>query len=188
MSDVLLWRQLKAGNKQALETIYRTHAADLIRYGSKFSKDQQLVEDSIQDLFIELWQNRAGLSETDSIRRYLLVAIRRKIIRQGTKISKTQLANAPQDYDFDVVIAIDESIIAEELSQQQAAQLQKAIATLSKRQREAIYLKYQLGMDYKDICAAMEISYQSARNLVAGALKKMKQQLSLGLLLWWLLG
>lgn len=174
MTDFSLWKQLKEGDKVALETIYKTYINDLLRYGYKFSEDVQLVEDCIQDLFIELWKNRAGLGETDAIKRYLLVALRRKIIRQATKKGKLELSESSQDYDFNVEIAIDQQLIAQELSDEQQIQLQKAMAQLSKRQKEVIYLKYQMGMDYNAICEVMEINYQSARNLISTALKSLK--------------
>jgi RNA polymerase sigma factor (sigma-70 family) len=174
MTDTLLWKQLKEGDKTALETIYRTYVKDLLRYGNKFSEDEQLVEDCIQDLFIELWKNRTGLGETNSINRYLLVALRRKIIRQITRKGKIQLSESTQDYDFNVEIGMDEQLIAKELSEAQRLRMQQALEQLSKRQKEAIYLKYQMGLDYDGICEAMSISYQSARNLISTALKQLK--------------
>ena len=79
--DSILWQKLKTGDKWALEQIYAAHAAVLLKYGRRFSADGQLVEDCVQDLFIELWKNREGLGDTDSIRKYLLVSLRRKVIR-----------------------------------------------------------------------------------------------------------
>lgn len=187
MSDLHIWNQLKEGRKEALELIYRQYAEDLLRYGSKFSPDNQLVEDCIQDLFIELWKNRAGLSKTDSIKRYLLVAIRRKIIRQHTKSKRIQFVDEPKDYNFEVTIAIDEELIAAESSLERVTAVNQAIKDLSNRQREAIYLKYQMGLDYEDLCETMEINYQSARNLISGALRKLKAQFSMWTYLLYLL-
>ena len=52
---------IAGGRKAALEKLYRSHAPILLRYGSKFSADWQLVEDCLQDLFIDLWQRREQL-------------------------------------------------------------------------------------------------------------------------------
>ena len=51
------------------------------------------------------------------------------------------------------------------------------------RQKEAIYLKYQQGMDYEAIGEAMNISYQSVRNLTHSALSRLKKLLISS---WWL--
>lgn len=174
MSDLLLWKQLKEGNKTALERIYSTYISSLLKYGRKFSRNDQVIEDCIQDLFIELWKNREGLGMTDSIQRYLLVALRRKVIRQLDKSKKWVSDNEPTELDFEVEIAVDQKLIALELSTERAAQVKAAMENLSKRQKEVIYLKYVSGLDYEDIGEIMGLNYQSVRNLVSNALKKLK--------------
>ena len=174
MSDILLWKQLKDGNKSALERIYSTYISSLLKYGRKFSRNDQVIEDCIQDLFIELWKNREGLGMTDSIQRYLLVALRRKVIRQMDKSKKRVSDTEPTELDFEVVIAVDQKLIALELSEERAAQVKAAMENLSKRQKEVIYLKYVSGLDYEDIGEIMDLNYQSVRNLVSNALKKLK--------------
>jgi len=174
MSDILLWKQLKAGDKSALERIYSTYISSLLKYGRKFSRNDQVIEDCIQDLFIELWKNREGLGMTDSIQRYLLVALRRKVIRQLNRSKKWVSDNEPTELDFEVEVAVDQKLIALELSDERAAQVKAAMENLSKRQKEVIYLKYVSGLDYEDIGEIMELNYQSVRNLVSKALKKLK--------------
>ncbi|MCB0559450.1 MAG: sigma-70 family RNA polymerase sigma factor [Lewinellaceae bacterium] len=183
MSESLLWSQLREGRKAALEKLYRSHAPALLQYGGKFSTDQQLVEDCLQDLFIDLWQRRGQLSPVSSVQSYLLVAMRRRVIRQLSRQQKHETTEEPEEHQFDFEIAIDEQIAARELSHEQQRKLKQALEQLSARQKEAIYLKYQLGMDYEDICKAMDISYQSVRNLAHSALSRLKELLAGG---WWL--
>ena len=186
MKELPLWTQLKSGNKKALEQIYRSTVQLLFRYGCRFTRDQQLVEDCIQDLFVELWQNRNGLGNTDSIERYLLAAIRRKVIRQVSKNSKVDLSDQQEDYTFSVEVTFEHKLIDAENTAENAERIKAAFEQLSKRQKEAIYLKYFAGLDYQEIEEVMKISYQSARNLVSGGLKKMKETVSSSLLLCFL--
>ncbi|MEM6316446.1 MAG: sigma-70 family RNA polymerase sigma factor [Bacteroidota bacterium] len=174
MSDLLLWQRLKEGHKSALATIYNDHAVALLKYGKKFSRNTQLIEDCIQDLFVELWKNREGLSPTDSIQRYLLVALRRKVIRQLQQFYKRNIDSEPTELNFEAELSIDEAIVQTEMASERVIQLKEAMEKLSKRQKEAVYLKYISGMDYEDISAIMDLNYQSVRNLVSTALKKMK--------------
>ena len=184
MSDLLLWKRLKSGDKKALETIYLQEIQFLLSYGKKISANAPLVEDCVQDLFVELWRNREGISDTDSIRRYLIVSLRRKIIRKINKSQKVQSEKVPEEVDFDAELSIDTKLMAEELSAEQAAQLKLAFAQLSSRQQEAIYLKFYSGMDYKDIAEVMDINYQSVRNLIFNALGKLRKYLTVLLLLF----
>jgi RNA polymerase sigma-70 factor (ECF subfamily) len=171
MKDLQLWQALKAGNKSALESIYRAEAKKLIKYGRKFSRDAQLVEDCVQDLFVELWKNRANLGDTDSIARYLFTSLRRKVIRKIEQTVKKTSSEEPKEYHFEAEIAIEERLINLEIAADQKEQLETALKNLSKRQQEALYLKYFAEMDYKDIADVMEVNYQSVRNLVFNALK-----------------
>lgn len=185
MNDLRLWQELKSGEKRALETIYRTHAAALLKYGHKFVADGQLVEDCLQDLFIEIWQKRQGLGETDSIKRYLFVALRRKIVRQLERKIKRIASEEHKEHQFQVEISIDEQIVREEVGREQAQKLKEAMNNLSERQREAVYLKYIAGLDYPAIGEIMDINYQSVRNLVFNALKSMRKFVQLLFLLFW---
>lgn len=179
MEDEKIWESFKGGNRQVFEQIFRTHIRVLYKYGSRFTHDPALVEDCIQDLFLDLWHKRQSLGTTDSIKRYLLGSLRRRIIR---KLQRNPSNNSPielENYDFHLELnAEDERIAAENgLAQQKA--LNEAMMQLTQRQKEVIYLKYFQEMSYDEIALVMEISYQSARNLVYAALKLMKKHMML---------
>ncbi len=61
------------------------YAPDLLNYGRKVTHDVALIEDSIHDLFIELWQSRANLTDTNSIKLYLVRSLRNKINRTRSR-------------------------------------------------------------------------------------------------------
>jgi len=177
MSDKLLWNQLKAGKRQALESIYRNNFAHLYNYGKKLSRDESLIEDCIQDLFVELWEKRDRLGDTDSIKPYLLVSIRRKIINTANKLQKTISDKEPTDESFEAELSIDSLLVEDEKKRENQHKLREAMLKLSHRQREVIYLKYQQNMDYKDIADSMNINYQSVRNLVSKAISQLSKHI-----------
>ena len=85
LKDEEVWGIFKSGNEEALGFIYRSNISILYKYGNKFSSNGQLVEDCIQDLFLTIWKNRENLSATNSIKLYLLGALRKKLIRYAEK-------------------------------------------------------------------------------------------------------
>lgn len=185
MSDMQLWDALRKGDKSALETIYRQEVGALFHYGRRIIDDEALVEDVIQDLFIGLWRRRDGLGPTDSIRRYLFVALRRDLIRRNTRLRRItgELDDAGQEEQ--AVSAIDMEMIREESQALRSARLQEAMAKLSKRQREVLYLKYFQEMDYRAIAEVIGINYQSVRNVASAGLHALRKLLGL-FLLWWM--
>ncbi|NBC08955.1 MAG: sigma-70 family RNA polymerase sigma factor [Bacteroidetes bacterium] len=187
MQDAQLWQQLRSGHKPALERIYRREVDALYRYGRRLTENVPLVEDAIQELFIELWKRRESLGATDAIRPYLLVSLRRKIMRLSQKRDQQTLSweeDQPPEAETE---AAESQLIAEEQTAETQQRLQQALQQLSPRQREILYLKYFQGLDYKDIAEAIGINYQSVRNTASAGLKALRKVLQSWPLLWWML-
>ena len=123
MNDLALWQQLKAGKKDALQKIYQGHIKMLLQYGKKISRDEQLVEDCTQDLFVELWKKRESIGQTDAIGKYLVVSLKRKIIRQISSKQKKYSSAEPEEHHFDAEFAIEDQLIHAELSAEQSTKL-----------------------------------------------------------------
>lgn len=170
--DITLWNQLKAGDQDALGKIYHEEIQFLIGYGRKFTSDINLIEDAIHDTFVYIWNKRTSLSPTDSIRRYLMVAVRNKILKlikqSGLTVVKEEII--PGDNQS----SIEQELIIEESRLESIRLIDDAMQVLSKRQREAIYLRYNGEMSYEDICEIMNINYQSVRNLISTGIKKIQ--------------
>ena len=179
MTDLELWQNIKAGDRQSFSIAYNQNIDQLIRYGSRFTQDATLVEDCLHDLFVYVWQNREKLSDTDSIRNYLMVSLRRSIIKKVKKVSKSQNEINDHDVAFGTELSIEEILSQTEMDAEKAEKIKRAFDKLSARQKEAIYLKYYNDKDYEDICEILEISYQSARNLVSSGIKKLRDIMSM---------
>jgi RNA polymerase sigma-70 factor (ECF subfamily) len=175
MEDAQLWQQLRSGQKSALEHIYRREVDALYRYGRRLTDNVPLVEDAIQELFIELWKRRESLGATDAIRPYLLVALRRKLVRLSQKRDQQTLSWEEEQPPEAETEAAESQLIAEEQTAEAQQRLQQALQQLSARQREILYLKYFQGLDYKAIAEVIGINYQSVRNTASAGLKALRK-------------
>lgn len=178
-----LWDQLREGQQSALKKIYDQEFSFLYNYGKKITKDISLLEDSIQDLFLEIWNRREKLSPTDSIRKYLAVSLKRKMIRHMKKGMKTSLQEDFSTYDFAAEISIESKMIRDESKSEKFQLIKNGFALLPARQKEVIYLKYYTGMSNQDIAETMDITNQSVRNLVHKAIKTLSNQIFIYFLL-----
>jgi DNA-directed RNA polymerase specialized sigma24 family protein len=66
-------------------------------------------------------------------------------------------------------------MISNEVKHEDLMKLRANLEKLSKRQREAIYLRFHQEMEYEDIAGIMAINYHSAVNLVYEALKFLRK-------------
>ena len=174
--DTELWKRLKNGERSAFEEIYREQIGDLINYGRRYTKDLERIEDGVHDVFVYIWTKRDTLSDTDSIKKYLLVSLRNKLIHSLGKSKNTQLGES-DDSIFGAEDSVESRITSEEDQTEKIHLLESVYHVLSKRQKEAIFLKYNNELSYEDICKKMEINYQSARNLISSGLKKLQSEL-----------
>ena len=177
----MVWLAFREGSRKAFDTIYKTHIQSLIQYGYKLTSNRSLIQDCIQDLFVELWQNRTSLGQVRSIKYYLLKSLRYKLIRalQKNNIQTLDGAEVPDDSG-----TIESQILAQEDSHRYAQQLAVALLQLPKRQKEAIHLRYYQELSNEEVARMMGVNYQSACKFIYTALGTLRKKLQLiGLLL-----
>jgi RNA polymerase sigma factor (sigma-70 family) len=175
--DKKIWDDFRKGENYALSHIYFQHVQMLYRYGKKFSNNDELIKDTIQDLFFDLIRTRKNLSETDNIGFYLMASFRRKLAKSINKKIPLEYSG-DQELTAEIVYSAEHDLIGrEELSQREKA-VKKALAELSPKQREILYYKFTCNFDYDQICEIMKLQYDSARKQVSRALKAMKEILS----------
>lgn len=173
-NDNIVWRRLKSGNRDALAQLYQRYVRDLYSYGKKITLDEKLIEDSIQDLFVDIWQSRERLSDLETARFYLFRSLRRRIAKVKTRdvtqaISELEMHNAAP-----IIDSHETAIILQEESENTSHYVNHLIQNLSGRQEEAIILYFYQDLNYDEIAEILSINEQSARNLIQRALIKMR--------------
>ena len=172
--DTALWSELKKGNRLAFARIYDTYIDALYNFGHKLYHNPQVVEDAIHDLFVDLWRYREKLASVSSVRVYLYVSVRRRIV-QSSKAGNVFLYDLEWDKLNLASLPEESRLVEKEGSDQQLERLKRYLSNLSPRQYEAIVLRFYDEMDYADIAAIMEVNEQSVRNLVQRGLEHLRQ-------------
>lgn len=173
-----IWHLFKKGHEGAFQWIYENYADLLFSYGARFTREQEVVLDCVHDLFVELRLSRK-ISETDSIKYYLLKAFRNKI-RRTLEIRKMG-SNAIGQGSF-LIHSNEPSheavLIQRQISDEMQHRLRLEVNNLPARQREALYYFYQENMSYKQVADIMGFEYvRSARNAIYKALETLRGKL-----------
>jgi RNA polymerase sigma factor (sigma-70 family) len=180
----MLWQDFKKGDRHAFNTLLQQYYPRLLNYGVRLVSDTLFVEDTLQDLFMELWQKRAGLGDVQNINAYLVSSFRRRLLREKEKNNRLGIVSELSDnYDFHVQFDIETQLIGIEQESETHDTLKKHLDKLTKRQREAIYLRFYQGLEYVDIAQIMAINQHSAVNLVYDALRLLRQNWTIALLI-----
>lgn len=189
VSDYELWQAFKRGDEDAYTLLYQQHIRALISYGYRITSDTSLIKDSIHDLFIDLWQGREALSDTDSVRFYLFRSLRNRIGRNRKENLLGQTEElADIRTELTVTLPEEAAWVDREQEEERLILIREALQQLPERQREAIHLRFFQNFTNEETARLMGISYQSAANLLSAGLKSLRQLLRSALIsLFWLL-
>jgi len=172
------WNEMCKGNAAGFEKLYSYFSHDLFRYGYRITSDNDLVQDSIQDLFLHLWNKRYSLKEVNSPRFYLYRSLRNKLIRtsESNRFVFSEDGEV-SDHWLPNEIDIESSWIIDESNRIQLKQLHEALQKLPVRQQEAIQLRYYHDFSAEEIGRIMNINQQSVRNLQNRAMQQLRSEL-----------
>ena len=170
------WLQrLQQNDEQALAAIMKKYYTALYNYGARFTSDDALIKDCIQEVFISLWQRRENAASILSPRYYLLRAVKNKVLKSLHQHTiKTGSFEPGEAYDFLQELSVETLIIDKQLSEEQSMVLRKTMSQLSKRQHELIYLKFYQHLDHAQIAGLMNLSRQSVYNLLHETIQKLR--------------
>jgi len=158
-----LWLMFLEGDMQAFHSIYSFHYQMLYNFGLKFLKPAK-VEDCIHDTFLNILNYKEKIKGIKNVKAYLFKSFRNqaiKTIRSNNLDFNLIESSIPQEED----ISNKEEVLSE---------LKKLILQLSPREREIIYLKYFQGFNNLEISELLDIKYQTVRNILAKAIKKLR--------------
>ena len=187
-----LWQRIRVGDEQAFTAIFEKYHRTLYNYGSKLSTNSSLVEDAIQDVFIDIWRLRHNLTENvTSVKFYLYRALRRRIHVALDKFPSTEEISELDDEDTPANHTHSEAILIEaESSSARAQRIRELLAQLPERQLEALTLRYLDDFSIEEIAEIMSVNEKSVRNFIYKALTSLRQSreiLLISSLIFWML-
>lgn len=174
-TDSQIWDHFLLGNQAAYIFMYEKYAPVLYNYGYKIAQNRQLTEDCLQDLFLTILETRERLGHTDSIKFYLMRALRREIAR---KLNDGQRFNNDLDpLDFAIEFHYEPTWLDRQISSEQSAMLLKELNSLPARQKEALFLKYFDNLSYEEIAGVMGIEQTSVYKIVYKAIASLQKRI-----------
>ncbi len=174
-NDTVLWESYKQGDTDSFGKLFRRYYQPLFQFGSKFCSEHDLLEDCIQELFVELWQNKSQ-TKVQSVKAYLFKALKYKLFRAFQKKSGLALTTIHEETGFE--FSHETLLISKQESEEKTAKVIAAMHQLSNRQKEIVYLKFYQELTYEEVSEVMGINYQVARNLFHQSAKALRKILS----------
>jgi RNA polymerase sigma factor (sigma-70 family) len=172
------WNQLRAGNKEALYTLYNDTYFHLFRFGVKITGNDELVKDCINQIFLNLWDKKDRLSEVENVRAYLYMILRNIIIDELAQQGKLETALQNKVLEDDKDERPYEDIIIEVQNDEAIkVKLHSAIQKLTPRQIQLIQMRFFEGLSYEQIAESTSQSIKTAYNTIYDAVKMLRKML-----------
>ena len=177
--DLALWQAFRAGQQQALATLFDRYAQQLYAYGHHIIGDEEGVKDGIQTVFVNLWARREHLALEVSVKFYLYGSLRRELLksRKETRMwaqEPTSIGNEP---------SAEQQLVASEDEHQRTLKLSASLGLLSGREKEIINLKYFNNFKIREIADLLQLNEQTVSNLLYRALQKLRRSFTISLIL-----
>lgn len=148
-NDRLLLRRMTAGDRAALEALYRGYHGRLCRFLSRLTRRPDIIEETINDTFWIVWQKCANFHGDSRVSTWIMGIA----YRCGLKALR-QHGDEPIEDDS----AAEERIPAERPDEDRELRdwLDKGLTRLTADQRAVIELVYDIGHSLEDVAAIMQ--------------------------------
>ncbi len=167
---------ISKGSNEALSRMYYCHY-DILYYGGlKYTSDIQIVEDSIQNVFVYLLKNRDKLKSVTNVRSFLFKSFRRQLFDDLKKQKQLFFPDQLVEMQFDYFNGTEQFIFEKEKEDDNKllSALRKSLSKLSDRQKEILYLRFDYELSYEEISDVLEISVDSCYKSVYRSIKTIK--------------
>jgi RNA polymerase sigma-70 factor, ECF subfamily len=173
-SDEELMREIKADNMFAFDTLYNKYCKRIYKFGYSILKSHEESENLMQDVFLNLWENRNRVEKDSSVKSYLFsitynsaISIIRKKVRETDFID--HLKSVGKISEDTVNMEIEYLELTNRLSE--------IIKSLPPRQKEVYLLQRVEGLKYNEIADRLNISVNTIENHMSRALKTIRDKL-----------
>jgi RNA polymerase sigma-70 factor (ECF subfamily) len=87
LADLYLIKKIQGGNIREFERFFEKYYGPLCHHAEKILKDMNAAEDVVQELFYQIWKNRASFRPRESVGAYLFTSVRNNALHQLERLS-----------------------------------------------------------------------------------------------------
>ncbi|MBX3254830.1 MAG: sigma-70 family RNA polymerase sigma factor [Chitinophagaceae bacterium] len=167
-------------SRNAYYRMYEHYYAYLLYLGIKRGLNAEYVKDTINDIFLYLWEKRSGLQHVQNPHSYIITFFIRSLYKREPHASQHSINDIFfEEYTPDEFVepSCDEHLLDSEREKLLLNLVHRQIEQLPPKQRQVIYQKFYLGLSYEEISKTNRISVNTVYNTVYAAMDKLRSLL-----------
>lgn len=165
---------VKQNDKVAFDEIYLRYWQRCYNDAYKKLRDAELCKEIVQELFIDLWTNRAERN-INNLQNYLSTAIRYKVFNQYKKKINSPIFEEPLEYMAEAYLQADSLFNVKELK----ARIDEWLKMQPERRREIFKMRFMDELSTKEISEILKISQNTVQNHLNVATNSLKNSIGL---------
>lgn len=168
-NDLQLIAEIKTGNYHAFGILFERYYSLLCHIAFRYVKNDFLAEDIVQEVFVKVWETRAMINITGSVKSYLYIAVK------NGSLNKIQSETVRREYSSRFQNYQSNEVLQAELEQTEFREhLFRCIQKLPPRCKDVFVESRFNEMKQDQIAAKMQISLKTVKAQVGKALKYIK--------------
>ncbi|TCI69237.1 MULTISPECIES: RNA polymerase sigma factor [Exiguobacterium] len=176
MTDIELYERVRQKDKQALEALYDRYERILYAFVMQLTKDRDLAEEAMQEVFIKLWRGGGVYDDSKGKFKSWLFTMSRHVTIDLIRKRKPDL-QLDESY-AEAIPAPAPSVETEVEWQEERTQIETAMAELPVEQQQVVRLMYFQGLSQQKIADACGIPLGTVKGRIRLALKQLRRHLS----------
>lgn len=173
-SDEELMREIKADNMFAFDLIYNKYSKKLYKFGYSLLKSHEETENLVQDVFLNLWENRNKVEKDSSIKSYIFAITYNSAI---SILRKKAMESKFVEYLKSLQIIYEKPVNMELEYTELTNKINEIVYALPQRQKEVYLLHKVEALKYSEIAVLLDISVNTIENHMSRALKTIRKKL-----------
>lgn len=161
-------------NRASFKRVYLFYYSKLFWFAKSFVKTDEAAEEIIDDVFLNLWMQRARLADIGNFNNYCYMSVKNKSL---THVSKAKLNQVNID-DVEVEI-VDSAATGEDkmICSDTAALINNSLSKLSDQCKLVFKLVKEDGLKYREVAELLSLSIKTVEYHMGNALR----QISVGI-------
>lgn len=181
MYDVSLLNELKKGNREAFNGVFRYFYPRMMAYVASMV-EQKVAEDIVQDVFLYVWENREKLYVSEGFHSYLFQSAYTRCLdhfKKNLSIEKYHSFTYEKHLeDYQKLLKGDNPVIEELCTKDFYRRLYELLEQLPIQRREVFVLAYIKGLTAKEVAGQTGMPQRTVESHLYLALKFLKAHMS----------
>ena len=172
---------MKSGDEKIFKDTMDEWYAPLFNFANSYLNNQENAREVIQDVFLQLWDNRTKLAEDTVLKAYLFTLTRNRCIdlirRERLMLQFQTDKQAQYDQLTESFHALSDPILDHIFASELQDEIDKAIISLPEQCQQVFMLSRNKGLKNREISDVLNLSQKTVESHITKALKTIRTTL-----------